>query len=62
MEEKDKEKLVKMSDVMEHFSVSKRTVLRWQDLGLPVSRGPGGNRYKLSECMQWYKNNSIKEG
>ena len=61
MAEKDKEKLIKLKDIMDHFSISKRTVYRWQDAGMPVYRGPGGNRYKLSECVQWYKNNLIKE-
>lgn len=37
------------------FRVTCRTIRHWQTEGMPVeNQAHGGNRYRLSDCIEWY--------
>lgn len=41
--------------VAAHFDVSRSTVKRWTEKGMPSSLLAGRRRYRLSECEDWLK-------
>lgn len=55
------ESYLTISDVMEKFKVSRATVYRWMDAGLPALRPAGGApRFDPAEVEKWVKEQGPK--
>lgn len=59
------EQWVDYARVAEHFGVSRATVLRYVEQGMPSAKlGEGSGaarRFRLSKCDEWAEENGIKE-